>query len=292
MGITATVGAVAAGASIASVGLGAGASVAAGEGKAEELRTKSQNYLLEGEAKYTNYLLEGEAKATNYELEGAAKSTNYELEGQSKSANFLYQGAAQKAQYGAEASNQEMQAKRAERSAETGRVQANLTDATMRDSLTRTLGNIAVIRSAGRTDFASATTAAVSGAEERRGNMQREASLVSIHKQVAEDEAAGAYLHKAAGFSTSQGEIAERMGQYNAEVATKFAAYNANTTRKYADYNSKTARQYARYNADVTKQYALLNADAAKRAAGTASSVGWLEGGAKLLGGLGKMGGA
>lgn len=237
---------IAAVASIGALGLSAYSSVTSGQAKSAELQTKAQNYLLEGTA-----------KATNYELEGAAKSTNY-----------LYQGAAQKAQYGAESSNEEMQAQRAERSATLGRTQADLTDATLRDQLATTLGNISVIRAAGHIDPSSPTSAAVMGYEARKADLQREAALTSIHAQVTEDEASAAYLHKAAAFSLTQGSVAEQM----------------------AKYNSDTALSYAKYNAAITRQFANLNANSAMAGADTAETTGWLNAGSTILGGVGKAG--
>jgi hypothetical protein len=139
----------ASGASIASLGLTAAGDVMAGYAKQAEYQTKATNYAVEGQTKATNYLLQGQSQATNYLLKG-----------QTDSANYLYEGAAKKAEYGLEASKDEMLADQADRAADFGRLQAGLTDVTLREDLNRTLGNIETIRAAGRVDPSSPTTAA------------------------------------------------------------------------------------------------------------------------------------
>jgi hypothetical protein len=105
----------------------------------------------------------------------------------------------------------EMQAAKARRAAEFGRLQAGLVDASMRENLNTTLGNIDVIRAAGRVDPSSPTTAAVEDFNRMVGERARTAQELSIRSQVAEDEASADYLQKA-------GAYALKMGYLNAGV--------------------------------------------------------------------------
>lgn len=113
-------------------------------------------------------------------------------------------GSASQSSYGA-------QADRAERAADFGRLQANLTDVTLRDELNRTLGNIDVIRAAGRIDPTSPTTAALLERETMVSDRQRNAALLNIRSQVNEDEASATYLRQA-------GDYALRMGYLDAGI--------------------------------------------------------------------------
>lgn len=95
----------------------------------------------------------------------------------------------------------EAQADRAERAAEFGRLQADLTDTTMREQLNTTLGNIDVIRAAGRIDPTSPTTGAVEDFERMKSDRQRTAALLSIKGQVAEDTASAKYLRESGDYA-------------------------------------------------------------------------------------------
>jgi len=99
------------------------------------------------------------------------------------------------------------QAERAEQAAEYGRVQANLTDATMREQLNMTLGNIESIRAAAHTDPTSPTGQAVMDWQETIGERQRLAAVGTIRAQVASDEASAAYLRQAGDFAVAQGNL-------------------------------------------------------------------------------------
>lgn len=101
----------------------------------------------------------------------------------------------------------EMQAAKAERAAEFGRLQAGLVDASMRENLNVTLGNIDVIRAAGRVDPTSPTTAAVEDYNRMVGERARTAQELSIRSQVAEDEASAQYLRQAGDFALTQGYL-------------------------------------------------------------------------------------
>lgn len=112
---------------------------------------------------------------------------------------------------GTKAAN-EMQADRAERAAEFGRVQVDLSDATMRENLNTTLGNIDAIRAAGRIDPSSPTTAALEDRQRQIGERQRSAAALNIRSQVSEDEASADYLRKAGDYALLQGGIGAAAG--------------------------------------------------------------------------------
>ena len=101
----------------------------------------------------------------------------------------------------------EFQAARAERAAEYGRVNAELTDTVMREKLNTTLANIDVIRAAAHTDITSPTGAAVKQYNTNLSDRQRTAALVNIMGQVEEDEASARYLRQAGDFAMEQGYL-------------------------------------------------------------------------------------
>jgi hypothetical protein len=101
----------------------------------------------------------------------------------------------------------EMQADKATRAAEFGRLQADLTDTTMRERLNTTLSNIDAIRAAGNVDPSSPTTAAIEDRDIVLSNRQRTAAVLSERSQTAEDIASANYLRKAGGFALMQGYI-------------------------------------------------------------------------------------
>lgn len=98
----------------------------------------------------------------------------------------------------------EFQASRAERAAQFGKLQADLTDTAMREQLNTTLANIDVIRSAARVDPTSPTTAAIEAREGAVSDRQRTAALLSIRSQVSEDEASARYLREAGDYALNQ----------------------------------------------------------------------------------------
>jgi hypothetical protein len=98
----------------------------------------------------------------------------------------------------------QFQADRAQRAAEFGLVQANLTDTTMRENLNTTLGNIESIRAAANVDPTSPTTAALMDRSTELSERQREAAVGSERAQSAEDLASADYLRKAGDFAVSQ----------------------------------------------------------------------------------------
>jgi hypothetical protein len=114
-------------------------------------------------------------------------------------------GSVAKAQ-GTNAADQ-MQADQLTRAAEFGRLQAGLTDVTMREKLNTTLSNIDAIRSAGNVDPSSPTTAAVEGRDILLSDRQRTAEVLSEKSQADQDMASAAYLQKAGQFALLQGDI-------------------------------------------------------------------------------------
>lgn len=116
----------------------------------------------------------------------------------------------------------EFQAAKAERAAQFGRLQAELTDTTMREQLNTTLSNIDVIRAAGRVDPTSPTTAAIEAHNTMLSDRQRTAALLNIKSQISEDEASAKYLHEA-------GDYALKMGYVDAGVKVGGAVAKAFT---------------------------------------------------------------
>lgn len=98
----------------------------------------------------------------------------------------------------------DFKAARAEEAAKFGRLQADLTDTTMRENLNITLANIDAIRAGGNIDPASPTGAAIADQNEMRSDRQRTAALVTARSQANSDEAGAAYLRKAGDFALSQ----------------------------------------------------------------------------------------
>lgn len=99
------------------------------------------------------------------------------------------------------------QADRLTRAAEFGKMQAELTDTTMRENLNTTLGNIDVIRAAAHIDPTSPTTAAIREHETMIGDRQRMTAGLNIRSQTQEDLDSADYLRKAGDFALMQGYI-------------------------------------------------------------------------------------
>jgi hypothetical protein len=106
--------------------------------------------------------------------------------------------------YGTQAAD-EMQADRARRAAEFGKLQAELTDTQFRERLNTTLSNIEVIRSAARIDPTSPTTAALEDFETMKSERQRTVAGLNIRSQIDEDEASADYLRRAGSFALGMG---------------------------------------------------------------------------------------
>lgn len=198
--------------SIASIGLKAGADVMEGRAKQEEYETKAQNAILESRI---------------------------------KSENLLYEGTATQQKFQLEASSSEMNADRADRAAEFGKVQASLTGASFTDDLNRTLGQIEVMRAAANTDPSSATGAAVMGAQRDKSDLARRAAMMSQYGQIAEDEAGAKYLRDAAKFSLFQGQTAKDFSVKNAKMVTEYGDYNASRARDAGAAAAKAGKMKA-----------------------------------------------
>ncbi len=163
------------------------------------------------------------------------KAQNYDLQGQTQSTNYLFQGRQQQAQFGITSTQDLMKAGEADTAADFGKVQADMTDAAARDQLNKTLGNISVIRTAGGADLTSPTTAALEGHVTDIANMNRNAAVGSINTQSASERAAADYLRQASAFALMQGKEAGDMGKYNADTALSFGEYNAGAARAAGD---------------------------------------------------------
>lgn len=96
---------------------------------------------------------------------------------------------------------------RAERAAEFGKVQADLTDATMRENLNTTLGHIESVRAAGNIDPTSPTTQAILDRDQLVSDRLRTAKLASINAQVTEDQLSADYLKKAGNYALKLGKV-------------------------------------------------------------------------------------
>lgn len=115
----------------------------------------------------------------------------------------------------------DFQAARAERAAQFGRLQADLTDVTYRDELNKTLANIDVVRAAQRVDPSSPTTAAIEAREQLVSDRQRTAAVLTQRSQAAEDEASARYLRQAGDYAVTQSYI--EAGTKVASAAAKAA---------------------------------------------------------------------
>lgn len=98
----------------------------------------------------------------------------------------------------------DFKAAQAERAAEFGITQANLTDVTMRENLNTTLGNIESIRAAANIDPSSPTTAALLERSSALSDRQRTAAVGTQRAQAADDLASADYLKRAGDFAVKQ----------------------------------------------------------------------------------------
>lgn len=104
------------------------------------------------------------------------------------------------------------QADQANQAAKFGRLQADLTDTTMREKLNTTLSNIETIRAAGGVDPASPTTGAVEDWNRMLSDRQRTAAVVTAKSQANTEDASAAYLRKAGSFALQQSYIQAAAG--------------------------------------------------------------------------------
>jgi hypothetical protein len=96
--------------------------------------------------------------------------------------------------------------------AEYGKIQANLTDTSMRDELTSTLANIDAIRASSGDSIDSPTAVAIKDRNTEISDTQRTAKVLSIREQVAQDESDAAYYQKAAKLYTRNALISAGAG--------------------------------------------------------------------------------
>lgn len=99
----------------------------------------------------------------------------------------------------------EYKAAQADRAAEYGRLQADLTSTNYREKLNTTLGNIDVIRAAAHIDPSSPTTAAIREREGMISDRQRDAAVLTQRAQAADDDASAEFLRRSGGFSSRMG---------------------------------------------------------------------------------------
>lgn len=95
----------------------------------------------------------------------------------------------------------EAQAKRAQRAAMFGKLQAEQSDVKFRDELNTTLGNIEVIRSAAKIDPSSPTSAALEDRQRLLSDRQRTTAGLNIQSQIDQDLADASYLKQAGQFA-------------------------------------------------------------------------------------------
>lgn len=100
------------------------------------------------------------------------------------------------------------QADLAENSARFGRLQAGLTDVTMREQLTRTISGIDAVRAAGNVDAASPTTAAIEDMNREISDRQRTAAVVTARSQADIEEASATYLRQAGQYAQATASMA------------------------------------------------------------------------------------
>lgn len=108
---------------------------------------------------------------------------------------------ATRAQGDAVAAGDNYQANLADEAAKFGKLQATLTDTTMRENLTRTLASIDAIRAGGNADPTSPTTTAIEKFNTMISNRQRMAAVGSQREQADYDTATADYLRKAGSYA-------------------------------------------------------------------------------------------
>lgn len=110
----------------------------------------------------------------------------------------------------------EFDAQRAERAAEFGRIQANQTDAGLREELQTTLANIDAIRASSNIMPGSPTGEAIKDRESYISDRQRRAKVTSIMAQADEDQRTATYDRSVAAYERSVGRQAVLMGYLGA----------------------------------------------------------------------------
>lgn len=131
-------------------------------------------------------------------------------------AGSITSGMAGKASAEAAASKAEFDAQRAERAAQFGRVQADQTDAQLREELSTTLANIDAIRASSGIDPTSPTGFAIKENEARISDRQRTSRVYALRAQADEDERTAAYDRSVAMYQRSVGRSALTAGYLGA----------------------------------------------------------------------------
>lgn len=106
----------------------------------------------------------------------------------------------------------DMQADQLEQAAAFGETQAKLTDTTMRQNLTTTLGNIEAVRAAAGADPNSPTSVALMDQSTTRSDTQRMAAVGSIRTQDETDKSSADYLRQAGDFAVTQSYLGAAAG--------------------------------------------------------------------------------
>lgn len=109
-----------------------------------------------------------------------------------------------------------LDAARAERAAEFGRIQADQTDAHLREELNITLSNIDATRASSGIAPGSPTGEALKNEETRISDRSRRTKVASIRMQAAEDELTAGYDRSVATYQRSVGRSAVTMGYLGA----------------------------------------------------------------------------
>src|SRR5262245_3219253 len=143
----------------------------------------------------------------------------------------VQEGKGKQAAYDYESANAELKAQRAERAAEFGRLQANLTDTGMREDLVKTLGNIDAIRASANVDPTSPTSFAITDAQRDTAERARRAAVLTQTTQAkedvysaAQDRATAGYLRQAGKFAYNQAKIGA-IGQLAGGLSKAAAGY-------------------------------------------------------------------
>lgn len=105
-----------------------------------------------------------------------------------------------------------MHADQLTQAAQFGETQATLTDTTMRQNLSKTLGNIEAVRAAANTDPNSPTSVALMDQSTQRSDTQRMAAVGTIKTQDETDLASASYLKQAGSFAMTQSYIGAAAG--------------------------------------------------------------------------------
>lgn len=133
-----------------------------------------------------------------------------------KAAGDIAAGEAGQAAANAKAADADFAAGRAERAAEFGRVQADQTDAQMREGLQVQIANIDAIRASSNIDPRSPTGEAIDEYQTNIGDRQRRNQVASIRLQAAEDDRMAQYDTNVAVYQRQVGKSALSAGYVGA----------------------------------------------------------------------------